>query len=147
MATVKSLVKFEVLVPDWTPVQDLIFVSIEGIYFGGNGGVPMVRREHRLWTAEYLAEADQLLEYKYNRNDFGFSTDEQFLPDSDETRRAIEVGTESMSVRDEITGWRWLSKEVPQAQNVYLLAGPARRRGGADRRGGVPARLLQRDVR
>ncbi len=115
------LVKFEVLVPDWTPVQDLIFVSIEGFYFGENGGVPMVRREHRLWTAEYLAEANQLLEYKYNRNDFGFSTDEQFLPDSDETRRAIEVGTESMSVRDEITGWRWLSKEVPQAQTSTFL--------------------------
>ena len=109
-------VTFEVRVPEWTRAQDLILVRIEGYYFGAGGGVPMVRKGDALWTATYLAPADQALRYKYNRNDFGFSTDEQFIPDSDETRREVEVGTEPLLIRDRVSSWRWLPQNPPQAE-------------------------------
>ena len=75
----------------------------------------MVHSGDGIWAAQYLAPADQVLKYRYNRNDFGFSTDEQFVPDRDESRREVDVGTDPMIVSDEVSGWRWLQKHPPQA--------------------------------
>ena len=75
----------------------------------------MERVGNHLWAVSFMAPANQITTYKYNRNDFGFSTDEQFVPDDDATRRTIEVGDDALSTRDEVTAWRWLSEDPPHA--------------------------------
>ena len=76
----------------------------------------MERTAENLWTVTFLAPANQATTYKYNRNNFGFATDEQFVPDSEETKRTVEVGTEPLGVQDEVLGWRWLSEDPPHAR-------------------------------
>ncbi len=109
------LITFEVKVPEWTPKEDRIYVRIDGFYYGANGGVPMERTEQDVWRIFFLAPADRALRYKYNRNDFGYSTDEEFSPDREETTRSVDVGAKSLTVKDEVLAWRWLSEEPPQA--------------------------------
>jgi len=109
------LLTFEVRVPEWTPKEDKIYIRIDGFFYGKHGGVPMEEKAPHIWTVAFMAPANQALRYKYNRNNFGFATDEEFSPDSEDARREIHVGTEPRLIQDEVKKWRWLSEEPPKA--------------------------------
>lgn len=109
------LITFEVKVPEWTPKEDRIYIRIDGFYYGQNGGVPMEEKGADVWRVLFKAPANQELRYKYNRNNFGFATDEEFNPDSKKARRIVEVGNQPKTVNDEVNKWRWLSERPPQA--------------------------------
>lgn len=109
------LVTFEVKVPEWTPEEDKIYVYTDGYQPVDSAGIPMEKKEINVWSVAFLAPKNQELRYKYNRNSYGFATDEEFTPDSKEKRRSIMVGTEPIFVQDEVKKWRWLTEQPPQA--------------------------------
>ncbi|MEE8324114.1 MAG: hypothetical protein V3R31_00510 [Candidatus Humimicrobiaceae bacterium] len=109
------LITFEVKVPDWTPVEDNIYLYIDGFYYGSGGGIPMEEKDPGIFAASFKALENQVLKYRYNRNNYGFSTDEEFSPDSEEARREIDVGIQPIFVGDEVKNWRWLTSMPPEA--------------------------------
>jgi len=109
------LITFEVEVPEWIPKEDKIYVYTDGYQPVGSIGIPMEKKEINVWSIAFLAPKNRELRYKYNRNGYGFATDEEFTPDDSETRHSIMVGTESILVQDEVIKWRWLTEQPPQA--------------------------------
>ncbi len=111
------LIVLEVEVPGWTPDDDVIHLELDG-YQGATGwGVPMEEVEPGVWVVAFKAPADQPLTYKYNRNNGGYSTDEEFTPDSPDARRSLAVARDELRVRDTVEAWRWLS---PGPLNVMI---------------------------
>lgn len=114
------LVTFEVKIPGWTPEEDRIYLVTDGYMPEINGelsrGIPMQEKEEDLWIVGFLAPAKKELKYKYNRNNLGFMTDEEFKPDSEEARRSVMVSNEPFSITDEVKKWRWLTKEPPKVE-------------------------------
>lgn len=113
------LVTFEVKVAEWTPEEDRIYLVTDGYMPVINGelsrGIPMQEKEENIWAVGFLAPENQVLKYKYNRNNFGFATNEEFTPDSKEGRRSIMIGAEPISINDEVKKWRWLTEQPPEA--------------------------------
>ena len=104
------LVVLEVEVPEWTPDGDIVHLEFDG-YQGTTGwGVPMEEVGPGVWAIAFKAPANQPLTYKYNRNNGGYSTDEEFTPDSPDARRTIEVARDELRVRNTVEAWRWLSQ-------------------------------------
>lgn len=66
------LVTFEVKIPEWTPEEDRTYLVPNGYMPVINGelsrGIPMQEKEENIWAVGFLAPANQVLEYKYNRN-------------------------------------------------------------------------------
>ena len=115
------LVTFEVKVPRWTPKEDKVYIQIEGYQpqdEEGNllGAVPMEEKESNLWTVIFKAPQNKVTKYRYTRNNWSFSTAEEFTPDSDRTRRKVKVFFDPILVRDRVKKWRWLSKKAPKAK-------------------------------
>ena len=115
------LVTFEVKVPRWTPKEDRVYIQIEGYQpqdEEGNllGAVPMEEEKPNLWKVIFKAPENEVTKYRYNRNNYDFSTAEEFTPDSDRTRRNVNVFFDPLIVRDRVKKWRWLSKKAPKAK-------------------------------
>jgi len=109
------LVSFEVEVPNGTPPEDMVFLQFDGYYHTSGWGVPMEEVEPGVWAVSFLAPADTPLTYKYNRNNGEYPTDEEFTPDSRETRRSLTVASSLLQVSDTVDKWRWLEHTQPQA--------------------------------
>jgi len=101
-------------VPGWTPPDDRIFVQFDGFYGSMGWGVPMEEVEEGVWAVSFLAPGSRPLAYKYNRNNGGYPTDEEFAPDSMEARRTIAVASTPLVVNDTVSKWRWLEHPPPQ---------------------------------
>jgi hypothetical protein len=112
------LVTFEVKVPEWTPKEDKIYLVVDGYMpetdWGLSRGIPMKEKEPNVWSVIFKSPPQTLIKYKYNRDNVGYETDEEFSPDSPDTWRKIFVEDENLSVKEKIKKWRWLSAEPPQ---------------------------------
>ena len=102
-------------VPDWTPPEDVVFAQFDGFYGATGWGVPMEEVEAGVWAVSFLAPDNRPLTYKYNRNNGGYATDEEFTPDSMEARRTVDVVGDELVIRDIVGGWRWLSETPLEA--------------------------------
>jgi hypothetical protein len=109
------MIAFEVKVPPPTPAEDRIFLRIDGFWYEkGSGGLPMVRVDDHTWAVGYMAGSNSAVRYKYNRNNYGFATDEEFDPDDEDTWRSVATGNEAELVSDVVSKWRWISSEPIQ---------------------------------
>jgi hypothetical protein len=104
-------VTFEVTVPEVTPEEDRVYLRIEGFWYDGREDIPMEPTGQNTWTVVFMTDPNSQLRYKYNRNNYGFATDEEFTPDSDQTWRTAAVGTQEQTIRDAVPKWRWLSND------------------------------------
>ncbi len=109
------LVTFNVKIPDWTPKEDKIYIYIDDFQYKTDGGVPMQEVSPGSYSVRFKAQKRKVLKYKYNRNNFGYPTDEEFSPDSDKARREVSIKAAPKVVDDEVKKWRWLSKDAPTA--------------------------------
>lgn len=58
----------------------------------------MKKRRAGVWSVAFKGSGNETLEYKYNRNNAGFTTDEEFTPDSDKTWRKKKIDGNSLTV-------------------------------------------------
>ena len=96
------LVTFEVKIPTWTPTEDKIYLYINNFYQPPGGGIPMRMKKAGVWSVAFKASGNETLGYKYNRNNAGFTTDEEFTPDSDKTWRKKKIGDNQLTINDSV---------------------------------------------
>lgn len=109
------LVSLEVNVPEWTPTEDKIYLVIDDYQTPIDGrlsrGLPMKQRTDNVWVVGYRAQSGEKLRYKFNRNNSGYDTDEEFFPDTEDAWRVVEAGSEDMVIKSAVKKWRWLADE------------------------------------
>lgn len=88
--------------------------------------MPLAAVAPNVWEATYRAQEGSQLQYRYNRNNYGYPTHERFEPDRPEAHRTYDVGSTSTTVMDTVTAWRWLPADAPTA-TVPNAAWPADR--------------------
>ncbi len=78
-------------------------------------GLPMQKMSKHTWRLTIERKVG-LISYKYNRNNDGYSSDEEFVPDSPDTRRTFMVDESNTNIQDSVEKWRWLSSAPVQVK-------------------------------
>lgn len=116
------IISFEVDTPEWTPEEDMIYLVIKDYPAKIDGqmsrGLPMKRKEGNIWAVAYRAKIGEKIRYKYNRNNSGYDTDEEFFPDTADAWRTAEVEDENLSIMNNVEKWRWLNSERLESKEL-----------------------------
>jgi hypothetical protein len=113
-----SPILFEVTVPVYTPVSDI--VSIQFNPFGWTEPIPMWPKGNNQWVYKLYSPLNMLadFEYRYCRNDqCGIADDEQ--TSAGQPGRLISTSLVPQDLQDTVNGWVWLKDITPPAVVGY----------------------------
>jgi hypothetical protein len=109
-----SPILFEVNVPSYTPVTDI--VSIQFNPYGWTEPIPMWSRGNNQWVYQLYSPLNMLgdFEYRYCRNDqCGIADDIQ--TSAGHLGRPVSTSLVSQDLQDTVSGWSWLQNTTPPA--------------------------------
>ena len=109
-----SPILFEVDVPAYTPVTDI--VSIQFNPYGWTEPIPMWPRGNNQWVYQLYSPLNMLgdFEYRYCRNDqCGIADDVQ--TSTGHLGRSVSTSLVPQDLQDTVSGWTWLQNTTPPA--------------------------------
>lgn len=111
---------FTVTVPSNTPEYTIVFIE----FFDENGEMQELYQMDRISEFEWrfsdinqTLETQGILRYRYSRNSLGYTTAEEFEPDSPVSFRNVAVGGK-LEVEDVVVKWRWMPKPGDELPTV-----------------------------
>lgn len=106
-----NAVEFTVHVPDNTPKHSVIFLEILTDEGQAYNTIEMEKKVENEWQVKANSPLNKNeIKYRYNRGNLGFTSAEEFSPDSKRGHRTLLREGKPLEVNDSVEKWRWNPK-------------------------------------